>query len=157
HVQRGPVHAGLTARDDLCKSSDHHPSSSSRDILPRFYRTAAGLLTRWRRFAFIRSMEIDLNCDLGEGCPHDAELMPLITSATVAGRFHAGDPATAHAALTAAARHGVQVGAHPGFPDREHFGRRELERGEQQVFEDCVYQIGALAGLARAAGLSLCY
>ncbi|HXG08541.1 MAG TPA: 5-oxoprolinase subunit PxpA [Gemmataceae bacterium] len=102
-------------------------------------------------------MEIDLNCDLGEGCPYDAELMPLITSANVACGFHAGDPATAHATLTAAARHGVQVGAHPGFPDREYFGRRELDRTEQQVFEDCVYQIGALAGLARAVGLSLRY
>jgi UPF0271 protein len=102
-------------------------------------------------------MEIDLNCDLGEGCPYDAELMPLITSANIACGFHAGDPATAHAALTAAARHGVQVGAHPGFPDREHFGRRELARTEQQVFEDCVYQIGALAGLSKAVGLSLRY
>ncbi len=102
-------------------------------------------------------MEIDLNCDLGEGCPHDAELMPLITSASVACGFHAGDPATAFAALAAAARHGVQVGAHPSFPDREGFGRRELARGEQQIYEDCVYQIGALAGLARAAGTALRY
>jgi UPF0271 protein len=102
-------------------------------------------------------MEIDLNCDLGEGCPCDAELMPLITSASIACGFHAGDPATAHAALRAAARHGVQAGAHPGFPDREHFGRRELSRAEGQVYEDCVYQIGALAGLARAAGAPLRY
>src|SRR5262245_49798154 len=102
-------------------------------------------------------MNVDLNCDLGEGCPHDAELMPLITSANVACGFHAGDPATAFATLAAAARHGVQVGAHPGFPDREHFGRHELARTEQQIYEDCVYQIGALAGLARALGLSLRY
>jgi UPF0271 protein len=102
-------------------------------------------------------MEIDLNCDLGEGCPYDAELMPLITSANVACGFHAGDAATAHAALRAAKQHGVQVGAHPGFADREHFGRRELQRSEEQVFEDCVYQIGALAGLARAVGLGLRY
>jgi UPF0271 protein len=102
-------------------------------------------------------MEIDLNCDLGEGCPFDAELMPLITSANVACGFHAGDPATVHATLRAAAQHGVQVGAHPGFADREHFGRRELQRTEEQVFEDCVYQVGALAGLARAVGLELRY
>ena len=70
-------------------------------------------------------MLIDLNCDLGEGCPYDAELMPLITSANVACGFHAGDPSTARAALRLAARHGVQV--------------------------------GALAGLARAEGLSLRY
>jgi UPF0271 protein len=97
-------------------------------------------------------MYIDLNCDLGEGYPFDADLMPLITSANVACGFHAGDPATALATLQLAARCQVQVGAHPSFPDREHFGRLELERTEQQVFEDCVYQVGALIALARAAG-----
>ena len=103
------------------------------------------------------TVEVDLNCDLGEGCPFDAELMPLITSANIACGFHAGDPATAHATLQLAARHDVQVGAHPGFADREHFGRRELMRTETQVFEECVYQIGALAGLARAVGVPLRY
>lgn len=102
-------------------------------------------------------MDIDLNCDLGEGCSFDADLMPLITSANVACGFHAGDAATAHATLRLAAQYGVQVGAHPGFADREQFGRRELPRSETQVFEDCVYQIGALAGLARAAGVALRY
>jgi UPF0271 protein len=102
-------------------------------------------------------MQIDLNSDLGEGCAHDADLMPLITSANIACGYHAGDSATAHAALTAAAAHGVQVGAHPGFPDREHFGRREMDRPEPRVYEDCVYQIGALAGLARSAGVTLRY
>lgn len=100
-------------------------------------------------------MDIDLNCDLGEGCAFDAELMPLITSANIACGFHAGDPATAMTALRAAARHGVHAGAHPGFPDREEFGRRELKRTSEEIFEDCVYQTGALAGLAKAAGLSL--
>ena len=102
-------------------------------------------------------MEIDLNCDLGEGCPSDAELMPLITSANVACGFHAGGPGEARAALRAAARHGVQAGAHPGYADREHFGRRDLVQSEEQIFADCVYQIGALAGLARAEGIDLRY
>jgi UPF0271 protein len=114
-------------------------------------------LTNWDECGFISAMEIDLNCDLGEGCPNDAELMELITSANVACGFHAGDPATAHATLLLAKRHGVQVGAHPSLPDREHFGRREMVRTEQQIFEDCVYQIGALAGLAEAAGFKLRY
>jgi UPF0271 protein len=100
-------------------------------------------------------MEIDLNSDLGEGCPHDAELMPLITSANIACGFHAGDATTALTALSLAARHGVGAGAHPGFPDRESFGRRELQRPADQVFADCVYQVGALAGLARSAGVAL--
>jgi UPF0271 protein len=100
-------------------------------------------------------MEVDLNCDLGEGGQHDAELMGLITSANIACGFHAGDASTALAALKAAAQHGVQVGAHPSFPDREHFGRRELSRGEEEVLADCLYQVGALAGLARAVGLTV--
>ena len=100
-------------------------------------------------------MEIDLNCDLGEGASSDAELMPLITSANVAGGFHAGGPAEALAALRVAARRGVHAGAHPGFADRVYFGRRELDQSEEQIYQDCVYQIGALAGLARAAGTEL--
>ncbi len=102
-------------------------------------------------------MPIDLNCDLGEGCPFDAELMPLITSANIACGFHAGDTATMYATLGAAARHGVQVGAHPGFPDREGFGRRELVRSEAQVLSDCLYQIAMLTGLAMAVELPLRY
>jgi UPF0271 protein len=102
-------------------------------------------------------MEIDLNCDLGEGCAYDAELMPLITSANIACGFHAGDPATAHAVLALAARHGVQVGAHPGFPDREHFGRQDMVRTPQEILEDCLYQVGALTGLARAVHLPVRY
>jgi UPF0271 protein len=97
-------------------------------------------------------MNVDLNCDLGEGGPFDAELMPLVTSANIACGFHAGDPATAFATLRDAFRHGVQAGAHPSFPDRQHFGRREMARTEQQIFEDCIYQVGALEALARAAG-----
>jgi UPF0271 protein len=100
-------------------------------------------------------MEIDLNCDLGEGCGLDEELMPLIASANIACGFHAGDPATAFRTLQIATRHGVRAGAHPGFADREHFGRRELVQSEQQVFQETVYQVGALAALARAAGTGL--
>jgi UPF0271 protein len=114
-------------------------------------------LTNHYKCGFISAMEIDLNCDLGEGCANDADLMALITSANVACGFHAGDPATAHATIRLAAQHGVQVGAHPGFADRANFGRRELERTQEQVYEDCVYQIGALAGLAKAVGVDLHY
>ena len=100
-------------------------------------------------------MDLDLNSDLGEGCATDAEVLPLVTSANVACGFHAGDPGTAHATLLLAARYGVRAGAHPGFADREHFGRRELVFSEQQIYQECVYQVGALAGLARAAGITL--
>jgi len=100
-------------------------------------------------------MEIDLNCDLGEGCAFDGELMPLITSASIACGFHAGDASTALAALRHAGQLGLAVGAHPGYADREHFGRRELTCSADQVFADCVYQIGALAALARTVGVTL--
>jgi UPF0271 protein len=102
-------------------------------------------------------MDLDLNSDLGEGCGLDAELMPLLTSANICCGFHAADAATAHAALKLAARHGVQVGAHPGYADREHFGRRELALSEEAVYELCLYQVGALAGLAQSVGIHLRY
>lgn len=101
------------------------------------------------------SMRIDFNCDLGEGALHDAELLALITSANVACGFHAGDAGTAHATIRMAAELGVHVGAHPGFADREHFGRRELDLPESRIFSEVVYQVGALQGLARAVGVSL--
>src|SRR5207247_9389273 len=96
-------------------------------------------------------MEVDLNCDLGEGCPHDAELMPLITSANVACGGHAGDLATALHTIALARKHGVQVGAHPGYLDREHFGRRELELPEERVYLETLYQSRALLNLADLA------
>jgi UPF0271 protein len=102
-------------------------------------------------------MEIDLNCDLGEGCPIDAELMPLITSANISCGFHAGGPDTAFAALTLAKQRQVRAGAHPGFPDRESFGRREISSSEAEVFHLCAYQVGALTGLARAVGIPLSF
>jgi UPF0271 protein len=100
-------------------------------------------------------MLIGLNCDLGEGAGSDADVIPLITTANVACGFHAGDPATAFATMAMAKQHDVRVGAHPGFPDRADFGRREMDRSEQQVYEDCVYQIGALGGIAKASGVTL--
>lgn len=102
-------------------------------------------------------MKIDLNCDLGEGFPFDAKLMPLITSANVCCGLHAGDASTSFQTLKLAKQHGVQVGAHPGFVDREHFGRRELPRTEQELIEECSWQIGALQGLAQMAEVSLSY
>lgn len=110
-----------------------------------------GLATLLRSVAKLNLMDIDLNCDLGEGCATDEELLTLITSANVSCGFHAGDAMTAAATLAAAERNGVQAGAHPGFADREHFGRRELARTEEEIYTDCVYQVGALLALSRAA------
>src|SRR3954464_12784401 len=77
-------------------------------------------------------MKIDLNCDLGEGCASDAELMPLITSANVACGGHV-DLALMGPALRLAQKHGVQVGAHPSFVDPGPFGRRELDLPPDRV------------------------
>jgi UPF0271 protein len=90
---------------------------------------------------------IDLNCDLGEGAGHDAELMPLITSANIACGAHAGDEATMQAAVALAQKHGVAIGAHPGFADREHFGRRELPLTPDEVRKLVAWQIDALRAL----------
>ncbi len=102
-------------------------------------------------------MILDLNSDLGEGCGSDAELMALVTSANICCGFHAGDLSSAHVALRLAAKHGVQVGGHPGYPDREHFGRREHRLREEAILELCLYQVGALIGLAKSDGVTIRY
>ncbi|HEY0863145.1 MAG TPA: 5-oxoprolinase subunit PxpA [Lacunisphaera sp.] len=90
---------------------------------------------------------IDLNCDLGEGAGHDAALMPLITSANIACGAHAGDEATMRATLALAQRHGVAAGAHPGFADRENFGRRELPVTPDEVHDLVLHQVRKLQRL----------
>ena len=95
---------------------------------------------------------IDLNCDLGEGAGHDAELMPLITSANIACGAHAGDEATMRATVALAKKHGVAIGAHPGFADRANFGRRELPVTPTQACELVFRQIQALQEVAAKAG-----
>ncbi len=90
---------------------------------------------------------IDLNCDLGEGAGHDAELMPLITSANIACGAHAGDEATMRATVALASEAGVAIGAHPGFDDRDHFGRRELPATPAAVAALVRGQIDALRAL----------
>lgn len=76
---------------------------------------------------------MDINCDLGEGLEHDAALMPLITSANIACGGHAGNFDTMRRAVALAQQHGVSIGAHPGFADREHFGRREISLPPAEV------------------------
>jgi 5-oxoprolinase (ATP-hydrolysing) subunit A len=102
-------------------------------------------------------MLIDLNSDLGEGAGTDADLLPLLTSANVSCGAHAGDPAAIAATLDLARRHGVVVGAHPGHPDRDHFGRRELPTPPRDVLEQMRTQIDTLRKLALGAGVELRY
>ncbi len=105
-------------------------------------------------------LTIDLNCDLGESFGHynlgeDAEMMALITSANVACGFHAGDFWVMQKTVALAAEHGVALGAHPGYPDLQGFGRRAMSFSAEEVRTMVIYQLGALAGFARAAGVPL--
>jgi UPF0271 protein len=90
---------------------------------------------------------IDLNCDLGEGAGQDAALMLLITSANIACGAHAGDEATMRATLALAQRHGVAIGAHPGFADRANFGRMEIALPPADVRDLVESQIATLQAL----------
>jgi UPF0271 protein len=100
-------------------------------------------------------MRVDLNCDLGEGAPHDEALMALATSANVACGVHAGDQATMGRTIALAAARGLAIGAHPGYPDREGMGRRELGLPPEEVADLVTSQVRALAALARAAAAPL--
>ncbi len=95
---------------------------------------------------------IDLNCDLGEGAGHDAELMPLITSASIACGIHAGDGGTMRLAVELALRHGVAIGAHPSLNDRAHFGRRELPVAPEEMHLLVLTQTRLLQIIARQCG-----
>lgn len=96
---------------------------------------------------------VDLNADLGEGFADDAALLALVTSASVCCGAHAGNPDTIRATLDAAAARGVAVGAHPGYPDRGGFGRRERTTTDVEVERIIVGQCEELSRFARAAGL----
>ena len=87
---------------------------------------------------------IDLNCDLGEGAGHDAELMPLITSANIACGGHAGDERTMRAAIELALKQGISINAHPSLNDREHFSRREAPIAPAEAHALVLAQIRAL-------------
>ena len=102
-------------------------------------------------------MDMDLNADLGEGfgpwrMGDDEALLGLVSSANVACGFHAGDPQTMDRTVRTALARGVDVGAHVGFPDLAGFGRRPMQMDTRELVAAVVYQLGALAGIARTAG-----
>ena len=105
-------------------------------------------------------MRVDLNADVGESFgPYsigdDAGLMRSVTSVSVAAGFHGGDPGVLRQTIRLARAHGVAVGAHPGFADRQGFGRREMVMSPQDVEDLVLYQIGAVAGVAAAEAVRL--
>jgi len=106
------------------------------------------------------SRSIDFNCDIGEqesdeGYQHEAAILPHVSSANVACGYHAGDAHTMRRTMRAAAQLGLAVGAHPSLADRDGFGRRELQVSGDEVYTLTLYQIGASAAVAKAAGTRL--
>lgn len=101
-----------------------------------------------------------INCDMGEAfsiyrCGDDEAMMPYITVANVACGFHASDPVVMGRTVQLAKEHGVKVGAHPSFPDREGFGRREITMTPEELTNSVIYQVGALKGFLDPAKMPL--
>lgn len=97
-------------------------------------------------------MRIDLNCDMGEGMPNDAALMPYISSANIACGFHAGDEYTMKSTVKLCKDFGVRIGAHPSFPDRANFGRTMMEMSPEEIYKMVREQIQVLHKHASALG-----
>ena len=98
---------------------------------------------------------IDLNADVGEGCGDDAALLPLVTSCNIACGAHAGDAATMRRTIELALRHGVRIGAHPGYADRANFGRVVVPLEPSAITALVAAQIADLASIASACGATL--
>jgi len=100
---------------------------------------------------------IDINCDLGESfgqysIGNDPEILKYISSANIACGFHAGDPLVIQKTIVSALEYGVAIGAHPGFPDLQGFGRRNMKLSEDELFSCILYQVGALKAMTEALG-----
>lgn len=89
-------------------------------------------------------MTIDINCDLGEGMPHDAAIMPFISSANIACGYHAGDRESMHRTVELCLKHRVAIGAHPGFDDKPNFGRKQMQLSSSALYDLVINQLRAL-------------
>lgn len=98
---------------------------------------------------------IDLNSDLGEGGSLDARIMPLISSANIACGAHAGDEETMRTTIRLALSHGVAIGAHPGYEDREHMGRRPMNLSSADTYDLVSRQLGHFAQIAKELGAEI--
>jgi len=103
---------------------------------------------------------IDLNCDMGESFGNwklgdDEALMDYVSSVNIACGFHAGDASVMRKTVDMAARKKLAIGAHPGYPDLQGFGRRSLQMSGEEVYDIVLYQVGALMAFAKASGTHL--
>jgi UPF0271 protein len=108
----------------------------------------------------INISSVDINCDMGESfgryaLGHDEALLPLITSANIACGLHAGDPLVMEQTVRLAREARVAIGAHPGLPYLQGFGRRRLDLPPEEAEAFVLYQVGALAAFTRALGTEL--
>ena len=108
----------------------------------------------------MKSMRVDLNCDMGESFGRytlgdDAKLLEFVSSANIACGFHAGDPEVMRSTAQQADQKGVALGAHPGYPDLQGFGRRAMILTPSQLEAAILYQLGALSAFAKLAGSRL--
>ena len=94
-------------------------------------------------------MQIDLNCDLGEGMTTDEQIIPLISSANIACGFHAGDVDTMKRTIAHCLQYGVAIGAHPSWPDKENFGRKEMKRSTEELITIITEQLNILSQLTK--------
>ena len=97
-------------------------------------------------------MQIDINCDMGEGIGNEAALMSYIDSANIACGFHAGDAATMREVILLCLKYNVNIGAHPSFPDRENFGRTLMQLPEPEVYDLVMTQLSGINDIARECG-----
>jgi UPF0271 protein len=95
---------------------------------------------------------IDFNSDLGEGAGTDMAIMPLVTSVNIACGGHAGNENTMRTTVELAMRHRVAIGAHPGYPDRERFGRVPMDMPARELIESVRRQVDSLVGVASRMG-----
>ncbi|GLQ18413.1 5-oxoprolinase subunit PxpA [Maritalea porphyrae] len=100
---------------------------------------------------------IDLNADLGEGTGNDPQMMNYVSSANIACGGHAGDDETIQRSISLALENDVAIGAHPGFEDKEHFGRRQLELSADELQDQIVRQLERFEHWAQKAGTSPSY
>ena len=98
---------------------------------------------------------MQVNCDLGEGIGNDAALMPYIDEANIACGFHAGDAFTMRETVALCMRHGVKMGAHPSYLDRDNFGRKEIELSPEEIYLLVKKQIEILNQIVKTAGGTL--
>lgn len=105
---------------------------------------------------------IDINADMGESTdlwPYDPDkdlrLLGYVNSVNIACGYHAGDPQTMHRLVQEALRRGIAVGAHPSYPDRQHFGRKSMPMDARRIYDLLLYQLGALDAFLKAAGARL--